>query len=321
MFLTAFKTTSLAIIEIFILGLLGFFLIKRKILSYEGLDGLSRLVITITLPLFIFCQFIKEFRFALYPNWWMFPISSIILTLLGFLIVSFFIWTSKNPSERRQFLCLAGFQNSGYLPLPLVAALLPSKEANVMFIYIFLFLVGFNLLMWSAGVYLLTYQKDRRFEFATFFSPPVVATLAGILFVLLRLENSIPNFIFHPLKMVGDSTLPLAMFVVGANLAELKIDKKVNKQALFFIFLTKLVILPLIILLILINLKHRISYLVALLFLIQASMPPATSLSVIIRHYKKEDYLINPAIFIGHIISLFTIPVFLSLFFSLGIIK
>lgn len=321
MFLTAFKTTSLAIMEIFILGLLGFFLIKRKILSYEGLDGISRLVIEITLPLFIFCQFIKEFRFSLYPNWWIFPILSIVLTFLGFVISSFFIWIVKSPDEKRQFLSLMGFQNSGYLPLPLVAALLPSSEANQMFIYIFLFLVGFNLLVWSFGVYLLTYHKARRFEFASLFSPPVVATLVGLLFVSLRLENLIPNFIFRPLKMVGDCTLPLAIFVVGASLAELEFGKKINKLALFFICLTKLIILPLIIMLLLINIKLKISYLIALLLIIEAAMPPATSLSVIIRHYKKEDYLINPAIFIGHIISIVTIPIFLSLFFSFYMIR
>lgn len=319
MFLTAFKTTSLAIIEIFILGALGFFLIKRKILSFEGLDGISRLVIEVTLPLFIFCQFIKEFRFSLYPNWWIFPILSIALTLLGFAIGSLFIWTTKSSDERRQFLSLVGFQNSGYLPLPLVAALLSGSEANQMFIYIFLFLVGFNLLMWSAGVYLLTYHRARRFAFASLFSPPVVATLVGLLFVSLRLENSIPNFIFRPLKMVGDSTLPLAMFVVGASLAKIEFNKKTNPQALFFIFLTKLIILPLIVIFIIINIKTPPLY--ALLLIIQAAMPPATSLSIIIRHYKKEDYLINPAIFIGHIISIFTIPIFLSLFYSIYLIR
>jgi len=321
MFITAFKTTGLAIVEIFILGLLGFFLVKRKILSLEGLDGISRLVIEVALPLFIFCQFIKEFSFSLYPNWWLFPMLSIALTVLGFALGGFFVWAVKGSEERRQFLSLVGFQNSGYLPLPLVAALLPAKEASQMFIYIFLFLVGFNLLIWSAGVYLLTYHEDRRFEFLSLFSPPVVATIAGLVFVSLGWGNSIPNFIFRPLKMVGDSALPLAMFVVGASLAELEFGKKINKAALAFVCLTKLIIMPLIIMLILINLKSRIPQLVALLLLIQAAMPPATSLSVIIRHYKKEDYLINPAIFIGHIVSIFTIPVFLSLFLSFYVIR
>ena len=321
MFLTAFKTTGFAIIEIFILGLLGFFLTKKKILSDEGVDGISRLVIEVTLPLFIFCTLVKQFRLSLYPNWWIFPLLGILVTLSAFLIGGVFAWTARNPDERRQFLSLVGFQNSGYLPLPLVAALLPEGEATQMFIYIFLFLVGFNLLMWSWGVHLLTYQSRRRFEFASLFSPPVVATLVGLAVVFLKLENSLPDFIFRPLKITGDSTLPLAMLVVGANLAGLKFGRGINKSALFFILLAKLVILPLIFMLVLVALKYKVAYPVALLLLLQAAMPPATSLSVIIRHYKKEDYLINPAIFIGHIVSILTIPVFLSLFFSFYLIR
>ena len=119
--------------------------------------------------------------------------------------------------------------------------------------------------------------------------------------------------------MVGDCTLPLAIFVVGAGLAEIEFSRKINKQALFFIFLTKLVLLPALVIFILFGIK--MPYLVALLLIIEAAMPPATSLSVIIRHYKKEDYLINPAIFIGHLISIFTIPLFLSLFFSFCMVK
>jgi len=321
MFLTAFKTTGLAIIEIFILGLLGFFLIKRKILSDSGLDGISRLVIEVTLPLFIFCQFIKEFRFSLYPHWWIFPILSIVLTLLGFLVAAPFSWISKNPDEKRQFLSLVGFQNSGYLPLPLIAALLPAAEANQMFIYLFLFLVGFNLLIWSFGVYLLTYHQARRFEFASLFSPPVVATLAGLLFVFLGIENSIPNFILRPLKMAGETTLPLAMFVVGASLGGLTFKKQINRGALLLLCLAKLVILPAIVILILVGLKLKIPYYVAFLLLMQAAMPPATSASVIIRHYQKEDYLVSSGVFIGHLLSILTIPLFLSLFFLLYTLK
>jgi len=51
------------------------------------------------------------------------------------------------------------------------------------------------------------------------------------------------------------------------------------------------------------------------------AMPPATSLSVVTANYKKEDLLISQGIFIGHIVSIFTIPLFLSLYFILSVIK
>jgi len=57
------------------------------------------------------------------------------------------------------------------------------------------------------------------------------------------------------------------------------------------------------------------------LILMQLAMPSATSLSVIVRHYKKEDLLISQGVFFSHILSVITIPLFLSLYFTLTIIK
>jgi len=53
----------------------------------------------------------------------------------------------------------------------------------------------------------------------------------------------------------------------------------------------------------------------------QLAVPPATSLSVIVRHYKKEDLLISQGIFFGHIVSLVTLPLFLSLYFMISMLK
>lgn len=313
MFLFSFRITLLAILEIFILGLIGFAIVKKRLLSYEGLDNLSRLVIFITLPLFIITRFIKDFSFSVYTNWWLFPLLGMIITALGFLVAVLFIRVTKTAEERRQFLSLVGFQNSGYLPLALVAALLSADESATMFIYIFLFLVGFNLLVWSLGPFILNYHKQTGFDFGRLFSPPVLATLVGLGLVFFGLDKSIPDFIFRPLKMVGDCTLPLAIFVIGGSLAEIEFKEKINKRAILSVVLAKLIVMPLIILVFLTRVE--VAHLLGLLLLIQAAMPSATSLSLIMRQSQKKDYLINSSIFIGHVVSIFSVPVFLTLFF------
>lgn len=315
MFITAFRTTGLAILEIFILGALGFWLVKRQTLSEEGLNGLSKIVLDVTLPLFIFTQFVRNFSFSLYPNWWIFPLLAISLTCMGFAIGSFFSWSANVGDERMQFLSLIGFQNSGYLPLPLIAALLPPKEASQMFIYTFLFMAGFNLLMFSAGMCMLTCNQGKRLELGNFLNPPVVATLIGLLLVFFGAQNSIPNWIYHPLKITGDCTLPMAIFVVGGGLAVISFKKKFNHRAIFFVLLSKLIIMPLLVLLILS--RSGLPRLIGLLLLIQAAVPSATTLSVILSHYRKQDHIVNQSIFLGHLFSILTIPIFLSLFYML----
>jgi predicted permease len=312
MFMHYFQITGLSVLQIFILGAMGYFLIKRNILGDSALDGISRLVIEVTLPIMIFCQLIKEFSFSTYANWWFFPLLSIAITLLGLVLGFIFSFFIHGRQHKVQFLSLITFQNSGYLPLALVAALLPADKANVMFIYLFLFLLGFNLVMLSFGVYLLTFTQNKKFELGAIFNPPVVAALFSLVFIFLGLTKFVPDFIFRPLKAIGDCTLPLAMVVVGGNLAAIHLGH-IDKKAMSLMILVKLIIMPLLGLFFI--MKLSLPELIGLLIIIELAVPAATLLSVVTRHYKKEDLLISQGIFIGHLVSIVSIPLFLSLFF------
>ncbi|MCX5706479.1 MAG: AEC family transporter [Candidatus Omnitrophica bacterium] len=318
MFLESFKITAVAVFQIFLLAAIGYFLVKKKFLVNEGLDALSRLVMDVTLPLLIFYQLVKDFTFSLYPNWWIFPLISIGVTLIGLLTGFLFLGLIKGQQHRLQFLSLVAFQNSGYLPLALVAVLLPQDKLAAMFIYIFLFLTGFNLVMFSLGVYILNFHKEKKFDFKSLFSIPVAVTIFSLILVLLGLHKFIPEIILKPLKLIGDTTLPLALLVVGGNLAEFDL-KQINKRAVSLLILVKMIILPLIGLWLIIIL--RLPDLIGLLILIQLAMPSAVTLSVILRSYKREDLLVSQGIFFTHIASVLTIPVFLILYFSRIMLK
>lgn len=312
MFLESFKNISFAVLQIILFAGIGYFLLKRKILDEPGLSALSRLVVGVTLPVLIFCQLAKDFSFRMHPNWWIFPLLSILITAAGLVVGLIFAGFIKGAEHKKQFLCLITFQNSGYLPMALIAALLSGAKLNTMFIYIFLFLLGFNLIIWSLGVYVLNFRKGSVFELGSLFSPPVIATLCGLGFVFFGLNSVIPEFIFKPLKMAGDCTVPLAMLIVGGNLAQIHL-RKTDKKAVVLMLLAKMIILPLLGLWLLS--KFRPPELIGLLIIMQLAVPPATSLSVIMRHYKKEDLLISQGILFGHIISIITVPLFLTLYY------
>ena len=318
MFLGHLKITGLAMAQIFILGSLGYVLVKKNMLSGASLEALSRLVIQIIFPALILSQMLKNFSFSLYSNWWVFPLVSLGITIFGLVIGLLLLKLIKLKTHRLQFLSLVGFQNSGYLPLAMVAAIFSGQELNNIFIYIFLFLLGFDLVAWSLGIYMLTYAKEAKFKLTNILSPPVIANLLALLLIALGLNKFIPASVFKPLEMVGNCTLPLAMIVVGGNVALVRLNK-IDKKTVFFFLLGKLIILPA--LGICIVLKLGLPQLFGFLIVMQLAMPSATSLSVIIRHYKKEDTLISQGVFFSHIASLITIPVFLGLYLSLAVLK
>jgi predicted permease len=318
MFLEHIKVTAAGVSQIFILALLGYLLVRRRLLSSEGLDALSFLVMDVTLPVLIFCQLIQDFSFSIYPNWWIFPLISIGITILGLLVGFLFSTFIKGEQHKLQFISLVGFQNSGYLPLALLAALLPDVYLKTMFIYLFLFLTGFNLIMFSLGVFILDFHKERNFDWHSLLSMPVIATVFSLIIIYLGLNRFIPGIILKPMRMLGDSTLPLAMLIVGGNLARINL-RDINRKEISLLVLAKMLILPLIG--VVLSIALGVSKLVGLLIVIQLAMPSAVTLSVIVRNCKKEDLIISQGILFTHIASIFTIPVFLILYFSRIMLK
>ena len=246
MLITYFKPISVAMLQIFFLGVLGFMMVRKKMLTGEGITGLTRLLIEVVFPALIFWQIVTKFSFTEYANWWKFFLLSLAITGAGLLTGTIFSISFKDNLLKREFISLVGFQNSGYLPLTLLGWIVPKEHLSSILIHLFLFLLGFNLVIWSWGVYFLSSHKAKYFSFASLFSPPVVATLAGFLCVLLRINKAIPHVILLPLELLGNCSFPLAIIVVGASLADLYVKKPMDKKGIFFLVLAKLIVLPLI---------------------------------------------------------------------------
>lgn len=316
MFFESFMTIFGSISELVIIGAVGFFVVRRGIIRDEGVKMLSDLVICLFLPCFMFSQIIERFSFSIYPDWWIFPFYSAIISFTGYACGSLFLAADKSLSKNRgEFLGITTFQNSGYLPLPLVAALLPASAANEMYIFIFLFLIGFNMTIFSFGVMMLSPKKDQRFDYRHMFNAPVVATLLALALAFFNVNMMVPQFVARPVEFLGRCAIPLSILVVGGNLAALKTGQGADFRPLGLSLLIKLMVLPLIFLGFVILVKPK--PLVGLLILLQACMPPAALLSVITRNQNQAGRLINQAIFYGHIASIVTIPLFLAVYWAL----
>jgi len=310
-FFASLKSTTTAILQIALLGLCGYYAVKMKAVLIEHLQFLSKLVINFLLPCFIFIELVENFTFSIFTNWWIFPLLSICITLLGVCIALFLITLDKSLNRyRHEFVSLIAFQNSGYLPLMLVALLFPAALKEQMYVYIFLFLLGFNLIIWSVGSWYLTKKENATWQMRSLLTPPIIATVVALLTVLLRAQQFIPQIATTPLHMLGKCALPLAIFVVGGNLALASIRIRGKSTPLFYIVFAKLVIVPTIALAVIA--LTRPSYAVSFLFLLECAVPSATSLGVITHLRKSSDTLISVGIFWTHVISLITIPLFLS---------
>jgi hypothetical protein len=299
-------------LQIFLLGAIGFILVRKKVISGEGVTDLSKLLTEVVFPALIFWQIVTKFEFSQFPHWWMISLLSIGITVLGIGIGYISGFSIKDKQEKREFMCLVGFQNAGYLPLTLLGWIVPKEQLSTMLIYLFLFLLGFNLVIWSWGVFFLSEHKAKYFSMGSLFSPPVIATLAGFVCVILKIHQAMPDFILSPLGMMGNCSFPLAIIVVGASLADLYVGKSIAAGQMSRLVLAKLIIMPLIGLVIIMCV--RLPYLISLLLILELAMPSAATLAIIARRYGQKEKLISQGVFITHIVSLATLAVFLTLF-------
>jgi len=307
----AFSTTFKAILQLVAIGALGYFLVRRKVISESGLNLMGGLVVKVFLPLLMFTEIVRRFDVRLFPDWWVFPLLSVLISAAGLASGYAVLRLDNHVKHPQEFLSLTTFQNSGYLPLPLVAALLPRPQADTMFIYIFLFLLGFNMTIFSFGYYLLNPASNRRFDARRMFNPPVLATLAALLVAFAKAGRFLPGVLINPAELLGRCAIPLSILVVGGNLALMKVERGAFRPIAYALLL-KLVFLPLLFLCFIIVLRPP--PMMGFLLILQAAMPSAVLLSVVCRSQDCGDKLVSPAIFYGHLASIITIPLMLSLF-------
>ena len=104
--------------------------------------------------------------------------------------------------------------NSGYLGYPLVLFAFGDSALSMAVIYNLMN----GILIFSLGIYIISQGKDR---WQLFKIPFLYTAIAGMLISITG--TKIPNMLYSPLHFIGQTTIPLALFMLGYRLAYLKV--------------------------------------------------------------------------------------------------
>ncbi|HQO59001.1 MAG TPA: AEC family transporter [Candidatus Omnitrophota bacterium] len=311
MLLETSQATLVATIQILLMAGVGFALVKTSLLDEPGLDMLSNLLVKVFLPQMIFYHLTQHFHFSDYTYWWGYPLLSVGIVLSGVAVSRALLVFNKGCRNRNHFTALMAFANYGYVPLMLVASLFDGQRAESLTVTIFLMIMGFDFAVWSMGVWLLTSHKDKTIYWGRLLNPPFVTTVASLLLIMLGWHRWVPPAVIKPVKMFSDCALPLSMIVTGGNLAKTNLQA-VDKTDMRYLIFGKLILLPA---LALVAVKAlALPYVAGFMLVVQAAVPSAVSLSMMIRYYKVDSELINQGIFWDSLISVLTIPVVLTVY-------
>jgi predicted permease len=141
-------------------------------------------------------------------------ILSAVLVILGTGLVAYLFSKITRISIPTGLYLPIMFMNSGFIGYPLALFGFGALGLSKAIIYDIMNAV----LIFTVGIYMVSLGKDR-WQFLKI--PFIYAALAGIVISLTGIK--IPGFIYSPLNLIGGTTIPLALFMLGCRLAHTKI--------------------------------------------------------------------------------------------------
>lgn len=285
------------ILQMFLLGGLGFLMFKGKKITREGSKTLGNILIYLALPAVIINGFLVErTQERLLGMLWS-GIGAAALLLLSILVSRLFF-------RRDPIAAFAGaFSNPGFFGIPLIVA---SVGQGAVF-YVACFVAFLNIGQWTYGVSLLTGQPIRKgFEPKKLIRAPfMIAVLIGLALFLSKLP--LPDMLKGVLQTVGQLNTPLAMFTVGVYLAQTDILSMVRRKRLYGLSAVRLVLIPLLSLLLLSLLPAEMRDM-KLALLLAISCPVGSNVAVYAQLHGRDSSYAVETVVMSTLFSLFTIP-------------
>lgn len=291
------------IFMMFLIVVVGYCVVRFKIVSEEGIKQLSVLLLKIVVPMILIASFQREFESGLFVKWiTMFAVSALIYAVqIGLATVMYRKRDIRGFAESR--LCIV-LPNNGFLAFPLMMSLV----GDLGVFYGATNVIILNILQWTYG-HKLFRPNDRLDIKKIILNPGTLSVVIGLM--LFVSPYKLPQPVFEAVESIGSLNTPVAMIVLGGLIAQTDLKKEVRQLGYYKMSFVKLIILPLIIAPILRFLP--VANELKLVGLICAVTPAATSVSMMSQLYDGEYKYATSAVVIMTILSAVTIPVILAL--------
>jgi len=203
------------VMVLFLLMLCGLLAVKARWINDAGIQGLNKLVIYFSSPFLILGKLQQDATPSLLPELvdvlWM---GALMILLCGG--VGLLIFYKEAPARRKIFLSMAMFSNAGFMGFPVLISAFGEEKL----IYGIIYVAIFNVILWSIGV--LIFDRHALSLKKIFTVPTLLASILGVILFLANIR--LPAMINEALDLMGSTTTPVAMFIVGARLSQLRLQ-------------------------------------------------------------------------------------------------
>ena len=311
----------LIMLVLFAFAVPGFILKKTNLVKADSLYSISNILLCFAQPMLIIQAFavdpIAPSGETLLNFLWvfLFSVAAIFLTFFAAKLCFLFMKGDEQRQKRDILVFIGTFSNCAFVGIPFVEMFTGGDSEAMM--YVTVFTVAFNLLLWTLGAYLITQDKKQISVKKAILNPCTIASIVGFVLFLVPQINIFNMDAVKELQQIviygGGMTAPLSMMVVGVRIAEL------SPKQLFcdkFIYLSAFVRLIL---------SAALTYLLILPFkltgvfadtpyvllapVIAMAMPPAASVVAFAEKLDGDRVFSAAAFSTGTILSIITLPV------------
>ena len=228
----------------------GILAVKCKILDERSLGNVSKVVMRMALPAYIFINTAEgATKEGLFSSLAVIPIAAVLYLLLvgiSFVIEKIF---HLQGNRARVFRAIVMFGNVGFMGIPLVVALYPDTAL----LYISLFTILDQALFWTYGLSLtkpvvgpngdpLPKQSFSPASLKNLLSPALVAIVLATAFVLLNIH--LPSVLSRSITYLGNASMPLSLLYIGGMLTMCDVRKVLRCGELYAEIVLKMLVLP-----------------------------------------------------------------------------
>jgi len=285
---------------LFLMMAVGFILGKKKMITAAGTAEMSSLLLYVVAPGIIIDSFQTDYDPGLLKTLVLGGAVELVFFFLYAMIVKLF-FRKDEPDLRIPFRFGAMYGNTGFMGLPLIQAIMGDEAL----IFAVVSLMVFNVVVWSHGYMMMNGSAKGMSLKKILLTPGLLAVVIGLPLFLTR--TTLPGPLHSAVSFIGSMNTPLAMVVIGAQMARADLGSIVKDVKLYQASAIKLVLIPLFTAVVLLPLRHD-----ALLYtatVILSAAPTAGITSMFAEKFGRSPERTAELVSLSTLLSILTLPV------------
>ncbi len=291
-------------IVLFILMLIGYYTSKKEFLSDMTFKHFSWVVVNIANPAMIISGSVNSENpiqgRELFSTLGL-AIGLYVVLIVVSMVIPIVLRVPK--ADRGVYKVMMIFSNIGFMGFPLISSIYGADAL----LYASLFLIPFNVLMYTYGIMALKKQTEEkeRIDWKKILNIGVICCAVSIIISFFQIQ--VPTFVKSTVTHLSNLTAPLSMMVIGASMTKIKFKDLFGDIRLLAFCVLKLLVIPILGLFVL---KVFISSEMLLgVCMVMVATPIASMTAMMAQQYEGNYSLAAKSVALSTILSVVTIPI------------